>query len=190
MAQEALIKLSQLNDLLPGMCAQCKTVLEDGLTIYHKEDAMLLSTKKALEKIATQAEKLADRLVLGPRLAQRALLREGGHFGRCWVDSLVAIVAEEFGVTVKDLLCPSKARELTVPRHVAMYLLSKMNRMSYSSLGRLFRRDHASVMYAVSRTAELRLKNKALDKQITGLIARIEGEREMGPHERQMQGHS
>lgn len=63
--------------------------------------------------------------------------------------------ARYFGLSVDDLVSPSRSRPLTTARHVAMYLLRECTAMSYVRIGELFGgRDHTTVLHAVTKIAK------------------------------------
>ncbi|GBC87750.1 Chromosomal replication initiator protein DnaA [bacterium HR12] len=60
--------------------------------------------------------------------------------------------ARYFGLSVEDLVSPSRSRPLTTARHVAMYLLRECTAMSYVRIGELFGgRDHTTVLHGVTK---------------------------------------
>lgn len=61
---------------------------------------------------------------------------------------LVANVARLHGFTAADLMGPSRARPLCIARWRAMRQLRDRGR-SYASIGRLFNRDHSTVMHGL-----------------------------------------
>jgi chromosomal replication initiator protein len=63
--------------------------------------------------------------------------------------------ARYFGLSVEDLVSPSRSRPLTTARHVAMYLLRECTAMSYVRIGELFGgRDHTTVLHGVTKIAK------------------------------------
>lgn len=58
-------------------------------------------------------------------------------------------VARAFGVSVETLMSRRKHRTAVVPRQVAMYLAKVMTHWSFPEIGRMFERDHTTVMSAV-----------------------------------------
>ena len=84
-------------------------------------------------------------------------------------DRVVNTVAEVYGVPADDLLGKSQQRECVVPRQVAMHLCRKQLRMPYAGIGRLFSRDHSTVMSAIRQ-----LKKKMDDSEGDGeLVATV-----------------
>lgn len=64
-------------------------------------------------------------------------------------DNLIARVCLEFNTTVEPLKLRSRKRELVIPRQIAFYLLRTKLDLTLSDIGRMFNRDHATVLYSV-----------------------------------------
>lgn len=92
--------------------------------------------------LATAEEALADLL----RGSERVVT----------VTDIQKAVVEHFGIKLSDLSSQSRARKVTRPRQVAMYLCKRLTPMSLPDIGRHFgNRDHTTVMHAVSRVEGL-----------------------------------
>ena len=62
---------------------------------------------------------------------------------------IMQTVTEYYGLTLNDLTGPTRRREITVPRQVAMYLTREMTGMSLPQIGNVFGgRDHTTVMHS------------------------------------------
>ena len=58
-------------------------------------------------------------------------------------------VSDYYGLTLNDLIGPTRKREITVPRQIAMYLTREMTGMSLPQIGNVFGgRDHTTVMHS------------------------------------------
>jgi hypothetical protein len=66
---------------------------------------------------------------------------------------IAAIVAAEFGIEVREMLSARRAANVTVPRHVAIYLAYRTTNLSLPLIGKQFGRDHTSVLHACNRVA-------------------------------------
>jgi hypothetical protein len=78
-------------------------------------------------------------------------------------------VAAAFGSTRAELISERRTRAAVVPRHVAMLLARELTRHNLASLGRLFRRDHTTVISGL-RSIERRLQeDRALAQQVDQL---------------------
>ncbi len=65
-------------------------------------------------------------------------------------DFIVDLVCRHFKVTREELASRSRLRRITFPRQVAMYLCRRFTEESLEAIGRLFNRDHATVVYALN----------------------------------------
>lgn len=68
---------------------------------------------------------------------------------------IVERVAKLFDCTPEELYGRGKARRLSWPRKVAICLIRRELRLSYPAIGRIFNRDHTSILFAV-RSADRR----------------------------------
>jgi DnaA-like protein len=61
---------------------------------------------------------------------------------------VIRITCREFNITRDTLMGHSKVRVIVFPRMVAMYLCRELLNLSYPDIGRVFHRDHTTVMSA------------------------------------------
>jgi chromosomal replication initiation ATPase DnaA len=86
------------------------------------------------------------------RLQQPYQYPKGGRQRRLEV---LARVAFEHGLTVGDLTGPCKRKEYVAARWQAMKAIkTEFPDDSFASIGRLFKRDHTTVMHALRKSAE------------------------------------
>ena len=71
------------------------------------------------------------------------------------IDEIQKKVAEHFNISVKELQSSRRARTVSRPRQVAMYLAKQLTSRSLPEIGRKFDRDHTTVMHAVRKVEEL-----------------------------------
>lgn len=74
---------------------------------------------------------------------------------------IVAQVAARHGVSVDDLIGPSRQRTITRARHEAMWLMRQATTRSLPSIGRVFRRHHTTVLFGIREHEERRAKLRA-----------------------------
>ena len=71
---------------------------------------------------------------------------------------IMQTVSDYYGLTMNDLTGPTRKREITVPRQIAMYLTREMTGMSLPQIGSVFGgRDHTTVMHSC-KTVEAGMK--------------------------------
>jgi len=76
------------------------------------------------------------------------------------------IISREFNVSYKDLQSRSRKKIITFPRQVAMYLGRKHTEESLDQIGKIFNRNHATVLYAVKVVSELCRCDTSVRRQV------------------------
>lgn len=72
------------------------------------------------------------------------------------VDKIIATVAEAYKVEAGELRSANRSQDLTLPRHIAMYLALELIQISTPRVGQAFdNRKHSSVIYAQKRVKEM-----------------------------------
>ncbi len=87
------------------------------------------------------------------------------------VDDIKTAVAAHFGLKVSDLSSKRRTRNLSFPRHIAMYLCRKHTTASYPEIGELFGgRDHSSVIHAANVVS----RKLGADSEMKVLMEKVE----------------
>ena len=64
---------------------------------------------------------------------------------------IMQTVSDYYSITPEDLISPSRRREITVPRQIAIYLTREMTTMSLPQIGQAFgNRDHSTILHSCS----------------------------------------
>ena len=64
---------------------------------------------------------------------------------------IIAECAEEFGITVKDILGNSRVNHIVMARRKAAWIFYQRGTMSYPQIGRLLNKDHSTIIHAVKK---------------------------------------
>ncbi|HTW92395.1 MAG TPA: chromosomal replication initiator protein DnaA [bacterium] len=84
---------------------------------------------------------------------------------------IIKACAEQFGVTVKDITNGGRTKQLALARQVAMYALRSKLSLSLKEIGGLFdNKDHTTVMHAIKRVADLKVKDPAFSARLDKLL--------------------
>ena len=87
------------------------------------------------------------------------------------VDDIKVAVATHFGLKISDLSSKRRTRNLSFPRHIAMYLCRKHTTSSYPEIGDLFGgRDHSSVIHAANVVS----RKLAAETEMRALLEKVE----------------
>ncbi len=82
-------------------------------------------------------------------------------------------VAEAYGIGRVELVSRRRTKNIIRPRQVAMYLCTMLTPRSLPEIGRLFGRDHTTIMHARNKISKLRDTDEKLNFEIEALIARL-----------------
>ena len=84
-------------------------------------------------------------------------------------------VTRHYGISVSDLLGRSRSQKVTMPRQVAMYLSRELTGHSTTEIAEAFqRKDHTTVMHAISKIKELVYKDSSIRLAIKEIRASLE----------------
>jgi len=87
------------------------------------------------------------------------------------VDDIKKAVSNHFNIKVSEIISKRRTKNLSFPRHIAMYLCRKHTTASYPEIGEHFGgRDHSSVIHAASVVSS----KLSTDTEVKGIIENIE----------------
>ncbi|UNU74257.1 chromosomal replication initiator protein DnaA [Moraxella nasovis] len=90
-------------------------------------------------------------------------------------ENIREVVAEYYGVSVKDLMGKKRARNIARPRQMAMALIRDLTKDSFPEIGQAFGgRDHSTVMHACEKIKELCDEDPKVLKDYSSLKATLE----------------
>jgi len=84
-------------------------------------------------------------------------------------------VADYYGIAVEDLDSKKRSREISYPRHIAIYLIRKELELSYPAIGKIFGgKDHTSIMHSCDVISEELETSKDLSSTLDAIIKKVE----------------
>ena len=90
------------------------------------------------------------------------------------VDIVQRTVADYYNVSPNELKSKKRTRQITYPRHLAMYIAREVTEASMTDLGLEFGgRDHTTVMHAISKIESRMRTDPTLEDIIQNLIGKI-----------------
>lgn len=87
------------------------------------------------------------------------------------IKPIISAAAKYYGIPLRDLVSFRRARGLIRPRHVAMYLARTLTKHSLPAIGRIFERDHTTIMHGCRQIERQRRQDPELDAELQELIA-------------------
>lgn len=95
---------------------------------------------------------------------------------RVSIKQIQIAVSNHYGLTIDDLLSPSRDRRVSAPRQLAMYLACEMTHSNLPAIAHEFGRDHSTVVYARDKLAKSIQADGDLASSIDTLRRVIHGE--------------
>lgn len=90
------------------------------------------------------------------------------------LDLIIQTVAESFQIESSEMRSVKRSHDLTLPRHIAMYLAHELMQMSFPRIGQAFaNRKHTSALYAYSRIKQLLVTDPSLAQQVTAISRKL-----------------
>lgn len=90
------------------------------------------------------------------------------------VASIRRLVCREYQLTEAEMNSGQRGNKVIRPRHIAIYLATRLTTNSLPALGRLFGgRDHTTIMHARDRITAKRLVDPSLDAELAGMECRL-----------------
>ena len=125
----------------------------------------------ALTRLVAWSQLTREPLSLDDARAQLKTTLSAGAASPLSVGRIIEVVATYHGMRGKDLMGPSRQRQVTRARHIAMFLARLHLQMSLPELGRAFGgRDHTTVLASVAKIEATRHE----DASLQALLGRLE----------------
>lgn len=91
------------------------------------------------------------------------------------IEEIQKKVSQHFNIKMSDMSSARRSRTIARPRQIAMYLSKNLTSRSLPEIGRRFgNRDHTTVIHAVRKVEELRVKDLSFDEDVQLLIRMLE----------------
>ena len=89
------------------------------------------------------------------------------------VDKIFSVVYNRYGVKKEDIIGMRRTKELATVRHIAIYLVRTITEMSLPNIGKIFNRNHSTVLSSIE-SAEKKLRNDPiLEIEINEMIKEV-----------------
>ena len=88
---------------------------------------------------------------------------------------IVSKVAEKYGISENDIYSNKRTANIAQTRHICIYLIRKLLDISYPNMGKIFKRDHSSIMSSYKTIDNLIKCDSSLEIEINDLIKDLNG---------------
>ena len=83
-------------------------------------------------------------------------------------------IARQFKLSVQDLQSRSRKKTVTFPRQVSMYLARKYTDEGLAEIGKVFNRDHSTVLHSVRKITDAISRNGSVRGQVELLAKKLQ----------------
>ncbi len=83
------------------------------------------------------------------------------------------LVGSQFKISIQEMQSKSRKKKFSFPRQVAMYLSRKHTEETLTDIGRVFNRDHSTVMHSIKVIAGLNRRDNSVSAQIDLLSDKV-----------------
>ena len=142
--------------------------------IAGKIDSNIRELEGCLTRLVAYSNLVREPITLD--LCERALkeIFDSKRHKQITAELIMQTVCDYYNVTMEDLTGPTRKREITVPRQIAMYLTREMTGMSLPQIGNAFGgRDHTTVLHSCKTVEANMTANtdiRAVEEDIKGLV--------------------
>ena len=117
--------------------------------IAGKIDSNIRELEGCLTRLVAYSTLVKEPITID--LCERALKEvfDSRRHKQITAELIMQTVSDYYGLTLDDMTGPTRKREITVPRQIAMYLTREMTGMSLPQIGNVFGgRDHTTVLHS------------------------------------------
>lgn len=98
--------------------------------------------------------------------------REGVRVG-IKPDQVIAAICDYYGIEQKALFGQRRDRDLVEARHIAIYTIRKHCKKGSEWIGRMFNRDHTTVLYACQKVKNLMETEVGFKNDVHNIFSQI-----------------
>ena len=91
------------------------------------------------------------------------------------IDRIISTVSKYYGVEIEELKSKKKTDAVANARHIAIYIIRKLTDKSFSEIGKIFGRDHSTVMASCERVSTNIKTMIKTESDIKKIIKEIKG---------------
>ena len=89
------------------------------------------------------------------------------------VAEILTATAQHYNIREKDILAPGRSARVINARQIAMWAARELTRCSLPQLGRIFKRDHTTVLHSVWKIGAMRQSDPAFAAETDALLAKF-----------------
>ncbi len=89
------------------------------------------------------------------------------------VDQIQKVVAEHYDIRMGDMVSKRRPASIAFPRQIAMYFARKLTKQSFASIAEQFKKNHATILHAVTSVEEKIKASPELKMELSSLERKL-----------------
>lgn len=85
---------------------------------------------------------------------------------------IIKIVTEWFNITERDLFSRNNKKNISLARHIAIYLCRTILKLSTTNLEKIFKRNHSTILYSIKKINKLKEESVDINNMLEELYKR------------------
>ncbi len=90
------------------------------------------------------------------------------------IDEVLDEVSRSYGVSKEDILSKRKTGEIVFARQVSMYIIREISQLPYKTIGKMFNKDHSTVIYTIDKIVKKLEQNTHQKKLVDDIIKNLQ----------------
>ena len=141
------------------------TILEN---IAHRFQTNIRELEGAMTRLMAYAD--LRGMALDEKLVEYALADLMPEPREIEPQHILTTIAQEYDVTMDELISQSRSQRIAFPRQIAMYMLREESELSLPKIGEMLGgRDHTTIMYGHEKITDLLERDKNLRRKIVNI---------------------
>ncbi|RZW26614.1 MAG: chromosomal replication initiator protein DnaA [Desulfobulbaceae bacterium] len=142
-------------------------------------DYLARHVKGDVRKIESTIIAIGARAALNDNTVDEKLVEEvvkylAGSTPELTSRGITELVSDQFKLSLEELRSKTRKRAIAFPRQVAMYLCRKHTEETLAEIGKVFNRDHSTVMHAVKVVSTLNRRDASVASQLKLLSEKLQ----------------
>jgi chromosomal replication initiator protein len=91
------------------------------------------------------------------------------------IDKIFTAIYKKYNVKKEDIVGARRTKEIAAARHKAIYLVRTITEMSLPNIGKIFNRDHSTIMSSIEAVEKKLITDAILSVEIDDMIKEVTG---------------
>ena len=85
-------------------------------------------------------------------------------------EKIIEEVSKIYNVPVEDIKSTKRPKEISTPRHIAVYVVRKITNLSVVDIGKIFNRDYSTIISSINKISKEISTDRETERVVNGLI--------------------